>query len=78
MRADMKILNELHRLSDRLERIERVLDATGARMLGSAEAAAMLGISVPALHKRVARGAINCAKDDKGRLKFRISDIKTN
>lgn len=78
MRADLKILNELHRLSDRLERIERVLDASGARMLGSAEAAELLGISVPALHKRVARGAINCAKDDKGRLKFRISDIKIN
>lgn len=76
MRADMKILNELHRLSDRLERIERVLDASGARMLGSAEAAELLGISVPALHKRVARGAINCAKDGKGRLKFRLSDIK--
>ena len=75
MRADMKILNELHRLSDRLERIERVLDATGARMLGSAEAAEMLGISVPALHKRVARGAINCAKDERGHLRFRISDI---
>lgn len=76
MRADMKILNELHRLSDRLERIERVLDASGARMLGSAEAAELLGISVQALHKRVARGAINCAKDCKGRLKFRLQDIK--
>ena len=75
MRADMKILNELHRLSDRLERIERALDARGTRMVGSAEAAEMLGISVPALHKRVARGAINCAKDDRGHLRFRISDI---
>ena len=75
MRADMKILNELHRLSDRLERIERALDARGTRMVGSAEAAEMLGISVPALHKRVARGAINCAKDERGHLRFRISDI---
>ena len=75
MRADMKILNELHRLSDRLERIERALDANGTRMVGSAEAAEMLGISVPALHKRVARGAINCAKDERGHLRFRISDI---
>ena len=75
MRADMKILNELHRLSDRLERIERALDARGSRMVSSAEAAEMLGISVPALHKRVARGAINCAKDDRGHLRFRISDI---
>ena len=75
MRADMKILNELHRLSDRLERIERALDANGIRMVGSAEAAEMLGISVPALHKRVARGAINCAKDERGHLRFRISDI---
>ncbi len=75
MRADMKILNELHRLSDRLERIERALDANGSRMVNSAEAAEMLGISVPALHKRVARGAINCAKDERGHLRFRISDI---
>lgn len=75
MRADMKILNELHRLSDRLERIERALDANGSRMVSSAEAAEMLGISVPALHKRVARGAINCAKDERGHLRFRISDI---
>ena len=75
MRADMKILNELHRLSDRLERIERALDARGTRMVSSAEAAEMLGISVPALHKRVARGAINCAKDERGHLRFRISDI---
>ena len=75
MRADMKILNELHRLSDRLERIERALDARGTRMVDSAEAAEMLGISVPALHKRVARGAINCAKDERGHLRFRISDI---
>ena len=75
MRADMKILNELHRLSDRLERIERALDARGCRMVSSAEAAEMLGISVPALHKRVARGAINCAKDERGHLRFRISDI---
>ena len=75
MRADMKILNELHRLSDRLERIERALDARGSRMVSSAEAAEMLGISVPALHKRVARGAINCAKDERGHLRFRISDI---
>lgn len=75
MRADMKILNELHRLSDRLERIERALDANGSRMVSSAEAAEMLGISVPALHKRVARGAINCVKDERGHLRFRISDI---
>ena len=75
MRADMKILNELHRLSDRLERIERALDARGTRRVSSAEAAEMLGISVPALHKRVARGAINCAKDERGHLRFRISDI---
>ncbi len=75
MRADMKILNELHRLSDRLERIERALDANGSRMVSSSEAAEMLGISVPALHKRVARGAINCAKDERGHLRFRISDI---
>lgn len=75
MRADMKILNELHRLSDRLERIERALDARGTRMVNSAEAAEMLGISVPALHKRVARGAINCAKDERGHLRFRITDI---
>ena len=75
MRADMKILNELHRLSDRLEAIERALDARGTRMVSSAEAAEMLGISVPALHKRVARGAINCAKDERGHLRFRISDI---
>lgn len=75
MRADMKILNELHRLNDRLERIERALDANGSRMVSSAEAAEMLGISVPALHKRVARGAINCAKDERGHLRFRISDI---
>ena len=75
MRADMKILNELHRLSDRLERIERALDARGSRMVSSAEAAEMLGISVPALHKRVARGAISCAKDERGHLRFRISDI---
>ena len=75
MRADMKILNELHRLSDRLEAIERALDANGSRMVSSAEAAEMLGISVPALHKRVARGAINCAKDERGHLRFRISDI---
>ena len=75
MNAQMKILSAVQKLSQRLELIERALDANGTRMVGSAEAAEMLGISVPALHKRVARGAINCAKDERGHLRFRISDI---
>lgn len=75
MNIQMKILSTVQSLSQRLEAIERVLDANGSRMVSSAEAAEMLGISVQALHKRVARGAINCAKDERGHLRFRISDI---
>ena len=75
MNIQMKILSTVQSLSQRLEAIERVLDSNGSRMVSSAEAAEMLGISVPALHKRVARGAINCAKDERGHLRFRISDI---
>ena len=75
MNAQMKILSAVQSLSQRLEAIERALDARGCRMVSSAEAAEMLGISVPALHKRVARGGINCAKDERGHLRFRISDI---
>ena len=71
----MKILSTVQSLSQRLEAIERVLDANGSRMVSSAEAAEMLGISVPALHKRVARGAIACTKDERGHLRFRIWDI---
>ncbi len=75
MNVQMKILSAVQSLSQRLEAIERVLDSNGSRMVSSAEAAEMLGISVPALHKRVARGAINCSKDERGHLRFRISDI---
>lgn len=75
MNAQMKTLLAVKELARRLEAIERALDARGTRMVNSAEAAEMLGISVPALHKRVARGAINCAKDERGHLRFRISDI---
>ena len=75
MTTQLKTLLAVQELAQRLEAIERALDAQGSRMVSSAEAAEMLGISVPALHKRVARGAINCAKDESGHLRFRISDI---
>ena len=48
MNAQMKILSAVQKLSQRLEAIERALDANGTRMVGSAEAAEMLGISVSA------------------------------
>ena len=75
MTTQLKTLLAVQELAQRLEAIERALDARGARMVSSAEAAEMLGISVPALHKRVARGAIACTKDERGHLRFRISDI---
>lgn len=68
MTTQMQIKDMLQQVLRRLDRIEATLE-TGEGQVGSRRAAEILGCTVQALQKRVARGQVPCTKQGK-RLKF--------